>query len=355
MNARALGLLSAVGLALALGAVTLVGQGTADTSAAHIASAKAAAGTDHAFIFNTLCNEALGALGAPPAPATAPAPAPAPGAPRTFPDRAGWHAEPVKVFDNLYWLGTIEISAWAIVTSDGIILMDAIFDYAIQDEVVDGLRKLGLNPASIKYAIVAHGHSDHVGGAKLLQDEFGTRIVLSADDWNLLDRTGPTAGSAGALAKPKRDVVATDGMKITLGDTTVTMYVTPGHTQGTLSSIFTVKDGGTPHVVAYWGGTLYNWIRQRGQYITPSTPDKFWFDAYSSSAARFRGVAAAAGADVLMSNHTLYDGSKAKMPRLATRKAGEAHPYVIGKESLDRFLSTVGECAKAGSLRTEGR
>jgi metallo-beta-lactamase class B len=254
----------------------------------------------------------------------------------------------------VYRVGTIEHSAWAVTTSAGIILMDAIFDYNVQDEVVEGLRKLGQDPTTIKYAIIGHGHGDHVGGAKLLQAEFNTHIILAAPDWDLLDRTGPSASSAARGALPKRDMVGTDGMKVTLGDTTVTVYTTPGHTQGTLSSIIPVKDGGKPHVVAYWGGTMFNWIANRAQYITPRTPDKYWFDTYAASAARFRDIAARAGADVIMSNHTDFDNTKIKEPQLALRKPGDAfHPYVVGTNSVQRYLTTVGECAQAGSLMSK--
>ena len=55
----------------------------------------------------------------------------------------------------MYYVGMTEYSAWAITTSQGIILLDAIYDYSIEDEVVEGLKKLGLNPADIKYVIVA--------------------------------------------------------------------------------------------------------------------------------------------------------------------------------------------------------
>ena len=112
-----------------------------------------------------------------------------------------------------------------------------------------------LDPATIKYAIVSHGHGDHSGGAKFLQDHFGTRIILSAADWDLLERSSGT--------KPKRDMVATDGQKLTLGDTTLTMYLTPGHTLGTISTLIPVKDGGKPHLAAAWGGTAFNWLRNR--------------------------------------------------------------------------------------------
>jgi metallo-beta-lactamase class B len=339
MRERARGLLVAAGLAVAFGEVTPVGQvGTAET---HIAAAKAAAGTDHAFMFETLCVQALAGLNQPAAPPAVAAQGRG-AQPAGPPARATWYAEPVKAFDNLYFVGQTEFSAWAITTSAGIIVIDTIFDYSVNDEVIEGLRKVGLDPATIKYAIVSHGHGDHSGGAKALQDRFGTKIILSADDWDLLDRSTGT--------KPRRDIVATDGQKLTLGDTTITLYLTPGHTKGTISTIIPVKDRGQPHVAAYWGGTMFNWIRNRASYITPTTPDKYWFDIYAGSAARFRDIAARAGADVLLSNHTNYDGTKQKIPQLATRKAGDPNPYVVGTGAVQRYLTTVGECAQAGSI-----
>jgi metallo-beta-lactamase class B len=95
------------------------GQSRPDTIDGHVAAAKAAAGTEHLAIFETTCTAP-----APAAPATAPrgsrgsGPLPA----------SAWHAEPVKVFDNLYFVGQTEYSAWAVSTSDGIIIIDAIFD-----------------------------------------------------------------------------------------------------------------------------------------------------------------------------------------------------------------------------------
>jgi metallo-beta-lactamase class B len=57
------------------------------------------------------------------------------------------------------------------------------------------------------------------------------------------------------------------------------------------------------------------------------------------------------GADVLLSNHTIFDGSKTKLPALATRKAGEPHPYVVGTESVLRYLKVAEECATAIRLQ----
>ena len=123
----------------------------------HLAAAKAAAGSDFAGVYNRICTEAV-----PPATPTdrggRGAATPRPPGP---PARETWHADPVRVFDNLYFLGQTEYSVWAVTTSAGIILVDAIFDYSVDDEVVGGLKTLGLDPASIKYVIISHGHSDH--------------------------------------------------------------------------------------------------------------------------------------------------------------------------------------------------
>ena len=312
-----------------------------DTPEAHIAVARAAAGQEYTALFNTLCTATAaaprgqggqrGERGAGAARGAGAGNAAAPqGQRRGTPDPSTWHAEPVKVFDNLYFVGMTEYSAWAVVTSQGIIVIDTIYDYSVEDEIVGGLKKLGFDPANIKYAIVSHAHTDHSGGARYLQDKFGTRIVLSAADWDLFETNTPEA------ARPKRDVVATDGYKLTLGDTTLTLHLTPGHTPGTISTIIPVRDQGRPHVVAEWGGTAFNF-----------TPSAAAFQTYIDSAKRFSQVVTQAGVDVIISNHTNYDGSKVKQPALATRKAGDPNPYVVGNESVKRYLKVAEECATA--------
>jgi metallo-beta-lactamase class B len=329
------------GTALALGlSVTAMWAQQPDTIEGHRAAAKAAAGTDHVGLLNAVCpaprssdaGTAAGPQGA--ARGGGAGGAARGGAPqvRQVPPRERWYAEPAKVFDNLYFVGQTEYSAWAVTTSDGIILIDTIFDYSVEAEVVDGLKKLGLDPSKIKYAIVSHGHGDHSGGAKYLQDRFGTRIIMGAPDWELVARS--TRDPA-----PKRDIVAADGQKLTLGDTTLTLYLTPGHTPGTISTLVPVKDNGRPHLMAAWGGTAFNF---------PRTPENF--KTYINSARRFRDIVARAGADGVIANHTNFDGTKVKVPALAKRGAGAPHPYVIGSAAVQRYLTVAEECAKAALL-----
>jgi len=311
-----------IALGLLLVGSMLAAQNANDTPEAHVAAAKTAAGEDYQNLFNFLCTV--------PGPRGGGRGGQRQGVPQGPPDRSTWYAEPVKVFDNLYFLGQTEYSVWAVATSEGMIAIDTIFDYSVEEEVAGGLKKLGLDPANIKYAIVTHAHPDHHGGAKFLQDRYGTRVIMSAGDWDMLDRSNGT--------KPKRDMMATDGQKLTLGDTTLTLYITPGHTPGTISLLIPVKDNGKPHLVALWGGTGLNADRESLQN-------------YIRSAHRFSDIVRPAGADIILSNHTDWDRSKINLPQLAKRASGSPNPYVVGNETVRRYLKIAEECATSRLMR----
>jgi metallo-beta-lactamase class B len=244
------------------------------------------------------------------------------------------------VFDNLYWLGTRQHSSWALRTSQGIIIIDTNFAWATQPEIIDGLTKLGLDPRDIKYVIISHAHGDHDQGAAELQSRFGAKVVMGAADWEAtLQRPATAAGGV-----PKRDVtVGAAGTKLTLGDTTITVVATPGHTPGTLSYVFPVKDQGKTVMVAYSGGTL------TGAFGT----DAARWDEYVASQKKIAQVAAEAGATVILSNHSEYDGAytKARLVPLK-REPGEEHPFIVGENGVQRYFTVMAECALASKLRS---
>jgi metallo-beta-lactamase class B len=319
-------------LAGALAVATLTAhafaQQAADTREAHCAAARAAAGTEYLALYNRFA-EICSPAGQPQRSGGA--------GTREIPARDTWHHPPVKVFDNLYFIGTKVHSAWALQTSEGLIVIDALFDYAVKDSVVAGLRTLGLNPATIKYLIISHGHGDHHGGAKYLQEEFGPRVVMGAPDWDLVAKNPRDP-------IPRRDIAASDGQKITLGDTTVTVYTTPGHTAGTLSLIVPVKDGGRQHLLATWGGTAVG-------RNTPAALVKNYVD----SAVRYRALLATLGVEGIISNHTDYDSSIAKLQALDVRKPGDPHPFLTGAQSVKRYMTVVEEAGRATLAATAGK
>jgi metallo-beta-lactamase class B len=319
----------AVHVALGLAVAAPAGaQSAADAIDAHLAAAKKAAGFDFPGLLDALCV----------APRNAPtrdvAPAPPP------PDRRNWYTEPAKVFDDVYFVGTKDRSSWALTTSDGIILIDTTYEYESEEVIVGGLKKLGFDPATVKYVIISHAHPGEVGGAKLMQDRFGSRIVIGEGDWEMIEQSV----NSFPHGKPKRDIVATDGQKITLGDRSVTLVPMPGHTPGTVSMIFEVKDRGTPLTVAFSGGTEFNFVN-----------DVPHFDTYINSARKFAAAAAAAGATVLMTNQSEFDAAASKIRMLASRRPGEPHPFEVGRDAVQRYFKVFDECAQVARLKLLSR
>jgi metallo-beta-lactamase class B len=99
------------------------------------------------------------------------------------------------VFDDLYFLGGRLHSSWALETSEGIILIDTIFPYNSEELILDGMLKVGLDPADIKYIVISHAHGDHIGGVEIVQAASGAPVVMGAADWDLVQRWSPMAGT----------------------------------------------------------------------------------------------------------------------------------------------------------------
>jgi metallo-beta-lactamase class B len=322
----------ALAVMAATGVTSAAAQPAATAIDAHLAAAKKAAGFEFpgllaAHFPGLLIALCIAPMSAPP-PDVAPAPAPA--------NRRSWYIEPAKVFDDVYFVGTKDRSSWALTTSDGIILIDTSFEYESEEVIVGGLKKLGLDPATVKYVIISHAHPGEVGGAKLMQDRFGSRIVIGEGDWEIIEKSVNLFPNG----KPKRDIAVADSQKITLGDRTVTLIPMPGHTPGTLSMIFQVKDNGTPRTVAFSGGTEFNFVN-----------DVPHFDTYINSARKFAAAAAFAGATVLMTNQSEYDGAVSKLEMLAARRPGEPHPFDLGGDAVQRYFKVFDECAQVARLK----
>jgi metallo-beta-lactamase class B len=145
---------------------------------------------------------------------------------------------------------------------------------------------------------------------------------------------------------PVRDIAATDGMEITLGESTVTLWPPPAHTPGTLSYTFTVSDNGRPLNVAYPSGTAFNLVNN-----TPD-PGIVNFQAYIESQQHMAAQAAATGASVLLSNHSEFDNAISKNRMLAGRGEGP-HLYELGTDWVGRYFQVMQGCARAAQLRLE--
>ena len=276
-----------------------------------------------------------------------------------------WYTWPVEIFDNFHFVGTKTVGVWAVSSPDGIILIDTSFHYSSK-EAVQGLLNFGLDPNDIKYIIVTHAHDDRYWGAKALQDAYpNARVAMSAADWDVVAKD-----NSPAALKPRKDIVVTDGQKFTVGEVTVTAYVTPGHTPGTLSLLIepltnkkSVASDDERHVAALWGGTDASLGRRGVQYYPNG---RAMMQATVESARRFIDVMTKAGVDVILS--TSLDNAnmveKMRWWRLANpdhstgaemgnKLQGEAHPFV-SKDAVARYNKIVLECYQAQLARRTG-
>ena len=244
--------------------------------------------------------------------------------------------EPAKVLDNLYVIGRTSTAVWAVTTSAGIVLIDAGYGDQLESVLLPGMKKLGLDPAQVRYVIVGHGHADHFGGAAYFQQR-GARVVLAAPDWDLIEKSPAGAGPP----PPKRDVVAVEGQPITIGDVAFTPVMIPGHTPGSMGLIFPVKDGGTAHIAGIYGGSI----------LTPGRLTDEGLQQYIKSVDHWAEVTKRMNVDVEIQNHPMYDNFAPKLDRLKQRKPGTPNPFVVGRDSYQRFVQVMSGCTTVQLMR----
>ncbi len=299
-----------------------------------MAKARAAAyrpGHDFTYVFNSVCKQ-------PTAGQMAAEPRLTPYVEPKIPPHSQWFAEPAKVFDNLYFIGSTQDSSWAVTTSAGIIVVDTGEAFSAKELMTDGLIKLGLDPTQIKYVVLSHAHGDRYHGAKYLQETYHPHVIMSAADWDVVAKSEEPADQ-----KPAKDMIATDGMKLTLGDTTLRLYITPGHTPGTISTLIPLKDGNQKHVGAIFGGLAEDYGRYGVQYF----PDNIVaIKTWEASARRWMDITKKAHADVYLTIHPPFDKALDRINALKFRGPGDPHPFVDAS-AVQNEVTVIAECMDA--------
>lgn len=253
------------------------------------------------------------------------------GANQSVPERSGNPAQgtrqPLKLFDNVYYVGLHFVSSYLVTTSSGLVLIDATFaDTA--DNILDNVRKLGFDPSKIKYIFVTHSHPDHFGGAGKIQEVTGARVGLSLEDWQSVLKQQNNLRTGQNVGIPlKQDLVLKDNESISLGDTTFKFYFTPGHTVGATSIEFQVKDRGKSYRAIAPGGL--------GIAFGPE-----WTPVYIKSIERLKQLGPW---DVVLGNHPFLAPKDIELDvekNLATRGNGP-HPAIVGPAMIDEWFDTI--------------
>jgi metallo-beta-lactamase class B len=278
----------------------------AGEAAAHRASAKAAAGTRWENAYGYLCSTG----------------------PRVFNNVLDAPIEPQTIFDDVSIVGDRGTAVFALKSTAGVVLIDSSYPTKTESVLLPSLIKLGIDPSSVKYILLTHGHSDHYGGARYFQSSYGTHVVASAADWDLI---------ANAPGAPARDISVGDGDQILLGDLRIKTYLLPGHTPGTLGFIFPVHDQGNIRTAGLFGGIILG-----AGHATDTE-----LREYVRSLAHFADVAKKNHVNVEIQNHPLFDDTWTKAGILQSRAAGTSNPFVIGEPSYQAFLTVISQCMQA--------
>jgi len=222
-------------------------------------------------------------------------------------------------------------------------MIDSLGANQVETQLLPGFQKLGLDPANVKIILVGHGHADHFGGSPYMQDHYGSKVYISAADWNLMEN--PPAGRAGKkglpAVLPKHDAEVKEGEPVVLGDLKVMPYAIPGHTPGSMAYIFPVKDNGQTHMAGIFGGTV----------LTPGVVSDAGLASYLQSVRHYKEEAQKAGVDVIMQNHPLMYPLPDMLDQLARRQKGDRNPFVVGQTNYQKFVDVMEACSEANIAR----
>ena len=230
---------------------------------------------------------------------------------------------PFRIAGNLYYVGASDIAAYLVTTPEGHILLDGGFPETAP-LIRESVKKLGFRLEDVKILLNSHAHFDHAGGLAELQKATGAKLFASKADAPVLASGGkgdPVLGDQKALPAVRVDRLLGDGDTVTLGGTTMTARLTPGHTRGCTTWTMKVEDGGRRHdAVFVCSTTVLPMVKLTGKPSYPGINEDF---------ARTFNTLRGLPCDIFLAAHGSFFSLKDKAERL--RKGGKGdgpNPFV---------------------------
>lgn len=225
--------------------------------------------------------------------------------------------QPFRVAGNLYFVGTRGVSAFLFTTSEGHILLDTGLEKGVP-LIRRNIETLGFKLTDIKVILSSHAHFDHVEGHAEMQRLTGATVMAVGEDAAALAAGTDRSALGGPGWKPVAvGRVLRDGDVVTLGGTTLTAHLTPGHTKGCTTWTTMVNDGGRNLRVVLVGGTSVN----QGVQLLNNARHPAIVDDYRRT---FR-VLKELQADIFLAQHPNMFGMEQKV---AAVKEGRSNPFV---------------------------
>jgi len=162
--------------------------------------------------------------------------------------------KPFKIVGNIHYVGGTDMTVFLITTPEGHILIDSTYERDIP-WIRQNVEELGFNMRDIKVLLNSHAHADHIEAHSLMKELTGAQVVMSEADGATLAEGGGIASNGRPRFTPvKPDRLIRTGDTVTLGGTTLTAHVFPGHTRGATTWTTVVENRGESHTYVFWGG-----------------------------------------------------------------------------------------------------
>lgn len=231
---------------------------------------------------------------------------------------------PTRIASNIHYVGTAGLSSFLITTTAGSILLDSGEPESVP-LIRASIEKLGHQMPEIKILLAGHAHYDHVGGHAEVKRLSGAKVyVMDADREALQSGVDRSALGAQGWAPVAIDRVLKDGDTVTLGETTLTAHLTPGHTQGCTTWTMTTDDGGPRLEVAFvCSVTVNEGVTLVGNRRVPAIAQH-----YEQAFRLLRGLSP----DIFVAEHPSVFGFEAKAARGA-----QPNPFV-DKDGYRKFV-----------------
>ena len=175
--------------------------------------------------------------------------------------KQGWSdpAPPIRIFANVYDVGTCGVVVLLIIGPDGHILIDGATAQAAPG-VAGNIERLGVRLEDVKLMLASHEHLDHAGGLAELQWRTGARLLVVPEakyamESGLLAPDDPQFGLWPPFPPARVDGLLRDGETVSLGPLALTAHSTFGHVRGSTSWTWTSCEGTTCRAIVYADST----------------------------------------------------------------------------------------------------
>jgi metallo-beta-lactamase class B len=263
--------------------------------------------------------------------------------------KQGWSdpAPPIRIFANVYDVGTCGVVVLLIAGPRGHILVDGATAEAAPD-VARNIERLGFKLTDIKLMLLSHEHLDHAGGTAELQRRTGARLMVMPEaryavETGLLAPDDPQYGLYPPFPPARVDGLLRDRQKVSVGPLRLTAHSTFGHVRGSTSWTWRSCEGRTCRSIVF------------ADSATAAAAPGYRFSDHPDHVERFRASLRKIGelrCDILITPHpavsNLYARLAGEAPLVDTRACADYAATAAAKLE-ERLASESRDGTDAGS------